>query len=50
MIVEEALRRMAKRMMMLPTRNCHEKELKTLKRLYKSRALFRRYGDKDAAI
>jgi hypothetical protein len=38
MTVEDALSLMAMRMIILPTKNCQEKELKTLNKLYKSRA------------
>jgi hypothetical protein len=44
-IVEEALSRIANRMMIVPTRNCQERELKTLNRLYISLAFARRYGE-----
>jgi hypothetical protein len=43
--VEDAFSRRAKRMMILPTRKVQERELKTLKTLYKSRAFPRRYGE-----
>jgi hypothetical protein len=40
--VELALSLRAKRVMIFPVKNCQERELKTLKRLYRSLALLRR--------